>query len=54
VLQATKHETLELFGEVMGYFVLPLTAITLLVFFSREVRIHRARARQAADPGRPS
>ena len=41
VLNATKHAALPLFSAIMWAFVLPLTAITLLVIVARELSIGR-------------
>lgn len=47
VLAATQHDALPLFSTVMMFFVVPLTALTLIVLVVRERRDHRPR--QARD-----
>jgi cation:H+ antiporter len=52
VLAATEHDALDGFTAVLAWFVLPVTAATLLLFTAREVRSRggRAGAGRAADP----
>ncbi len=50
VLAATQHDALEGFTSVMVWFVLPLVAVTLVVFASYEVGVVRGR-RQARQAG---
>ena len=46
ILLATRHDALEPFSAVMGWFVMPLTAITLLVLAYRHVRAGRSVVRR--------
>jgi len=52
VLQAERHDALEAFSRIMLFFVLPLTAVTLLVVFGREVRRRRRARRSEIGPRR--
>ncbi|MDQ4078085.1 MAG: calcium/sodium antiporter [Chloroflexota bacterium] len=45
ILEATEHDRLPAFSNVMLLFVLPLTAVTLLVLVSRQVRYNTRSAR---------
>lgn len=41
LLDATQHDTLTTYSTAMVFFILPLTAITLLTLVVREIRAHR-------------
>ncbi|MFO7570293.1 MAG: calcium/sodium antiporter [Smithellaceae bacterium] len=43
ILAAAHHDALPVFGAVMLYFVLPLTAVTLVIVALREIRARRMR-----------
>lgn len=48
VLWATEHDALAGFTSVMGFFVLPIVALTLLLFTVYEVGLRRGRAQERA------
>jgi len=50
ILDASRNESVAGYGRAMGYFVLPITAVTLLVLTAREFRVRRRRARLALAP----
>ena len=51
LLDSAEHDALPLFSNVMLIFVLPVTIVTLVVLFTREVRAHRrGRLRGQRDP----
>ncbi len=41
ILNATQHDALPLFNNVMAWFVLPLTALTLVISLWYELRVRR-------------
>jgi cation:H+ antiporter len=49
IFGATQHPAQGLYGSVMLYFVLPLTAITLLVLMVRAYRIQHAKQADQAS-----
>jgi cation:H+ antiporter len=50
ILDASQHDALPLFSSVMLLFVVPLTALTLLVLVVRERRSHRGTEAGSAQP----
>lgn len=53
ILDATQHDALPLFSSAMLLFVVPLTALTLLVLVVRERRKHRRAQAVIESPGDP-